>query len=485
MVKEKFFEYLETTSLSNESKISLSTIFENLEKKHPRYFTNRSFILEGEPGVGKTFLVKKMIELCDYPILFFGQSKITGKKVKRVKDFNDLIDNLNSFDNGIVYLDDVKYLFGFNEFDEMESREKNKFMQILENFRENDKNTILIMTLNNSDFLDNSFRDRIDLKIKFDFPSIKNKESFILDNFSEHVGREEAKYISENTIGYNYRDLPQLLKIAYYENNSVSLDSIKRAIEIYVPSSLLKSNIKQGIKTKINDLFINKQIKEKLMKFSLIFKNRAKLLELNVSKSNLVIFEGPTGCGKTFSAYALAGEMGVPLIKIDAKKFRSVGGLQQTFRDVERFQKSLILIDDFDKIINRSALELDDGDDFTSLVNSSLDNLNEGAIIVLSVNDSKRLGTALRGRFKIIKFENPADEERGNFFEKLINNSKIKFNITKEELSDITKNSNYRELQRVWNDLIFYAIENNIQEINKEHLAEVLPIKNGIASYFG
>ena len=97
----------------------------------------------------------------------------------------------------------------------------------------------------------------------------------------------------------------------------------------------------------------------------------------------------------------------------------------------------------------------------------------EAGKIYQAVNDSKRLGKALRDRFKIIRFENPGAIERGAYFNKIIKNSKINFNISEAEFIGISEGMNYRDIQRLWNDCIFLAIENNLKVLQKEDILSV------------
>jgi AAA+ superfamily predicted ATPase len=238
-MEDNFKDYVDSTNLDGEAKLFLKSIPEYLEGKHPTIFANRSFVLEGEPGVGKTFLTKKLVKSLNCDVLFMGQSNFSGKNIKKIKKIKQLFSELDKFEKGVVYLDDLKYLFAFRNFGELNNEGRKDLMKLLEYFKENDKRTILITTLNDSEFFDDSFKDRVDALINFNAPSNENKARFIKDNFSEYLGKEEIKYLAENTIGYNYRDLPNLLKISYYKDSGrITIPSIKKALEIYIPSSV-------------------------------------------------------------------------------------------------------------------------------------------------------------------------------------------------------------------------------------------------------
>ena len=55
-------KFLDTTSLEDSDKASIKYILEYLEGKHPTELSSKTYLLCGEPGVGKTFLVEKLLE---------------------------------------------------------------------------------------------------------------------------------------------------------------------------------------------------------------------------------------------------------------------------------------------------------------------------------------------------------------------------------------------------------------------------------------
>lgn len=473
-MKNKFVDYLNKTSLTDQNKKHILSILDYLNGKHPPVFANRIFLFEGEPGIGKTFLAKQLISSLDNQIIFFGQTPIS-QNVKRAKDLNELLRLLENFEEGIVYIDDMRYVFNFDDCCDLENKDRQKFMKVLEQFKDNEKKTILIITLNDSSFMDDSWKDRIDVHINFDLPSNENKFNFLKENFSDYAKEKDLKYLSENTIGYNYRDLPQILKVAYYHGNKkINLTSIKEALLSYTPSSLSNFNIKQGIDLKLNNLFLNEELNKELKRILFSIKKKEELKENNANRPNFLIFEGPSGVGKTYSALALAGEMGIPLVKISVREvYGRRFGISVIFDRIKRFQDAIVLIDDADKIIEGDAYNMNDGGAINSDFNSHLDELEKAAVVILSVNDSKRLGRALRDRFKIVKFENPGLEQRTSYFSQIIQNSKIKFNFSESDFAEISEGMNYREMQRFWNECIFYALENDLKVLNKEHVISV------------
>ncbi|MBU0957187.1 MAG: ATP-binding protein [Nanoarchaeota archaeon] len=468
---EDFLKYIETTSLSELDKRALKYMIDFLKGNHIPEMADKSFLLEGEPGVGKTYLVEKLIKSLDLPIMFLGSCDIQG--VNRVSSLKELLENLDNIKNGLIVIDDFRYALDFNgEFDEIDDKEKKRFMKLLEFVKRNNKKIVLLITLNSSACFDDSLLDRVEIKIKFDFPSLENKKSFLKNNFKNYTGVNELNYIAENSIGYSYRDLPQLIKMAYKEGNKkINMISIKKVISIYNPTSLSKWKVMRGVELNFKDVIGRKEAKKQISKMATYLKNRKKMEQLGVNRANLLLFSGEPGTGKTYMATALAGESGLPLIKISgADIFRGgnpINGISSVLSIAKRFENCVVFVDDVDKMIGRGPYAFgDEGVELGELGRiEDLSNETKG-VVIFSVNNISRLGDAIRDRFCVINFPKPDFEERKEFIEKLINKNKLNLEIDLQETAGLTKNMSFREIQRLWNDCIFYQIEN--KEINMD-----------------
>lgn len=220
------------------------------------------------------------------------------------------------------------------------------------------------------------------------------------------------------------------------------------------------------------------------MKIKRLFEKREEISKNGVANSNLFIFEGPPGVGKTHTAIALAGELEIPFIKIGANEIYSQRvGFKRIFEKIRRFRNTVVLVDDVDKVMEGGALSFDDGGIINSEFNSYLDESEKSALILFSVNDSNRLGKALKDRFEIIKMDNPNGSQRKMYFESLFKKANIRFNVLPEEIARITDGMNYRALKRFWDSCILFAIENKLDVLDSSHLSMIsLPEKKEIKS---
>ena len=66
----------------------------------------------------------------------------------------------------------------------------------------------------------------------------------------------------------------------------------------------------------------------------------------------------------------------------------------------------------------------------------------------------------------MIKFDNPSFENRKEFAKRLIEKGNLNLNIDEDFFARVTENMNYRQMQRIWNDCIFYYLQNNTMDQN-------------------
>jgi len=82
---------------------------------------------------------------------------------------------------------------------------------------------------------------------------------------------------------------------------------------------------------------------------------------LGVAPPRGVLLHGPPGCGKTLLAHAIAGELGVPFLKVSAPEIisgvsgESEGKLRKIFEDAAGSAPSIIFIDEIDAITQKRA----------------------------------------------------------------------------------------------------------------------------------
>jgi len=129
-----------------------------------------------------------------------------------------------------------------------------------------------------------------------------------------------------------------------------------------------------------------------------------------------LLFCGPPGCGKTATAEAIAGELGLPLlyVRFDSVVSSLLGETSANIRKVFDYASNgtwVLFFDEFDAI-GRSRDDISEHGEIKRVVNSFLqllDNFTGKSLIIAATNFEQSLDYALWRRFdEILRFEKPS-----------------------------------------------------------------------------
>ena len=150
--------------------------------------------------------------------------------------------------------------------------------------------------------------------------------------------------------------------------------------------------------------------------------------------------------------------MSLPLVVIDIDEDELMSA-RNILAMAKRYENCIIFIDEAEKLFGSHTF----GDEsaFLGQLNSLLDGADKAplnAILIFAVNNMNRFGKALKDRAKLLKFDLPGLNERTEFFSRKINALPEDIGI---DCSYLARNSegSYRELERLWNDVIVSYIE--------------------------
>ncbi len=453
-----FVELMEKSHLEEQDKLTFKYAHEFLNGKCPAHFASRSIMFSGNTGIGKTYLAEKLMQSSDgWAVIVGGASRLKGSNIRRCETMKDVVLALKSTDKAAVLIDDIDYIMEKDEMD-YKFEDKKWLMELLEEVKAR-PDAFLLVTANSSS-LDDALFDRFESKIDAELPSDSEKRQYLLNNYSGYTDSVLLEQLAGLSFGYNFRDLAEVARMAYRSGSGeVSSSSLNHAMSYYKPSGLRGYDVKRNVKLNFSGLVGREKIKAELRKSIVLAGNSEKAAELGIKRHNMLLFSGPNGTGKTAMAEALAGELGYPLIKVNAEMvFDAMGPyycIKRVFKLAERFRNSVILFDEADKIVGRDRL----GDD-TSLIgalNSQAEKFEpvQRAFIVLTANNEDRLGAGVADRFAQINFDYPDLAERAEFFRKKAEGNKVlteDFEIN--NLAKATDKKSFRDMEKLWESIV-------------------------------
>lgn len=170
--------------------------------------------------------------------------------------------------------------------------------------------------------------------------------------------------------------------------------------------------------TRLVDMILTRELQDRLARIVEEQQQMALLKGHNLRPRQRLLLMGPPGCGKTMTASALAGELGLPLfvVRLDGLITKYMGEtsakLRLVFEAMER-TRAVYLFDEFDSIGTDRGHGSDVGE-IRRVLNSFLmfiEHYSGTSLVVAATNHGHTLDTALFRRFDdLIEFQLPDEK---------------------------------------------------------------------------
>jgi len=257
-------------------------------------------------------------------------------------------------------------------------------------------------------------------------------------------------------------ELKQLIEKARKER-SLSFIEPGKTISISAPKRELNELIEVfQPRIKLADMVLSENVKESLEKLVNEQRKWEVLEKHNLSPRRKLLLTGDPGTGKTMTAQAIAGELGlaVYIIRLDGlmSKFlgESIAKLRLIF-DAMLDHRAVYLFDEFDSIGSHRNQGQDIGE-IKRVLNSFLINIEKdksNSIIIAATNLPETLDKALFRRFDdIVNYPLPNNEQIIEIIQKSINGFSFSKKVNFSILTKIAAGLNYSEITRACEETI-------------------------------
>ena len=180
-----------------------------------------------------------------------------------------------------------------------------------------------------------------------------------------------------------------------------------------------------------------------------------------LTPNHKLLFCGPPGYGKTITAEAIAGDLGLPLlyVRFDSVASSLLGETSANIRKVFDYASNgtwVLFFDEFDAI-GRSRDDISEHGEIKRVVNSFLqllDNFTGKSLIIAATNFERSLGYALWRRFdEVLRFEKPDLEQITDLMHRHLSRLGISKKLLVQKAKELL-NMSHGEVERVCLDVL-------------------------------
>lgn len=159
-------------------------------------------------------------------------------------------------------------------------------------------------------------------------------------------------------------------------------------------------------KEKLSDIVLVGDLAEELPRLLTEYRSRERLDRFGLSPRRHMLLHGPPGCGKTLAAAVIAGELGMPLLRVRIETLfsrylgQTAAVLTAVFEEMQRL-RGIFLFDEFDAL-GRQRFASNDVGEASRVVSTFLqlvDSDESDAIIVAATNGATEIDRAAFRRF--------------------------------------------------------------------------------------
>lgn len=299
------------------------------------------------------------------------------------------------------------------------------------------------------------------------------------------VAMQMAAHEAKQGHGKLAEDLRELIDAAKARRNAIAGDG---AIPIAKPKGELAGLLSVSYPSRrLSDMVLSESLQQSLHRVLKEQKHLSKLRSHGLHPRRKLLLVGPSGTGKTMTASALAGELGIPLfvVRLDALITKYMGEtaskLRQVF-DAVATTRGVYFFDEFDAIGSQRGMANDVGE-IRRILNSFLlmiEQDDSNSVIVAATNHPDILDEALFRRFDdVVDYHVPSTEE----VQALLRLRLTEYVKSKKDLADLAIQStglSHAEIARAIDDAVKEAVMHDQQIIPADALRILLQQRQAV-----
>lgn len=230
-----------------------------------------------------------------------------------------------------------------------------------------------------------------------------------------------------------------------------------------------------------SDLILPEALRERVDRILSEQQNLNRIKEHNLRPRQRLLFTGPPGCGKTMTASALSGDIGLPLfvVRLDALISRYLGDSLSKLRlvfDTANQSRAVYFFDEFDSI-GYGRESVGDIGEMRRLLNSFLlfiERLSSNSLIIAATNHGNRLDKALYRRFDdLVEFGLPGEDETRRVIAARLLGVKTS-RLAWDKILSAAHGLSYSEITRACEEAVKAMLINSFEKVDTEMLVSSL-----------
>lgn len=438
-----------------------------------------TILLHGIPGVGKTMLLKALLNATDASVF----------------ELNELaIDNLMQFFDAaaskcaLLIIDDIDRFLGGKDKDAVEFKRSSILSKLCQCFDDYSEKIFVAAATSRLDAIPPQLRRRFHFEIEVSAPSVNDRRE-ILEKFINAMNlrvecpSEIANAVASKSHGFTGSDLAILCKYSLclaLEEKSSTIDSrIFTSSLSRIRPSAMKEIVLDIPRIRWNDIGGQADVKLKLQQaVEWPLKHPETFARLGIRPPAGVLLYGPPGCSKTMIAQALATESGLNFLAVKGPELFSkwVGeserAIREIFRKARQAAPAIIFFDEIDAIAvkrSRDSSGSGVGDRVLTQLLTELDGIEAlvNICVIAATNRPEIIDPALLrpGRLdRIIYVTLPDSNARRDVIQIRFRNMKIEDEVKNgiDELVNMSEGYSGAELVAVCNEAALFAMQENI-----------------------